>query len=78
STQPWLNSIPGQIILAPSNRADLQRYYNENFQAFALGTKPLNDQTWSDFLKGLDANVNAAKWEADTKKLLQDAGVLKK
>lgn len=78
STQPWLNSIPGQIILAPSNRADLQRYYNENFQAFALGTKPLNDQTWSDFLKGLDANVNAAKWEGDTKKLLQDAGVLKK
>jgi hypothetical protein len=56
----------------------LQRYYNENFQAFALGTKPLNDQTWSDFLKGLDANVNAAKWEADTKALLQAAGVLKK
>jgi len=78
STQPWLDSIPGQIILNPSNRADLQRYYNENFQAFALGTKPLNDQTWSDFLKGLDANVNAAKWEADTKKILQDAGVLKK
>jgi len=78
STQPWLDSIPGQLILKPSNQADLQRYYNENFQAFALGTKPLNDQTWADFLKGLDANVNAAKWEADTKKLLQDAGVLKK
>lgn len=77
-TQPWIDSVPGQIILAPSNRADFQRYYNENFQAFALGTKPLNDQTWSDYLKGLDANVNAAKWEADTIKLLKDAGVLKK
>lgn len=78
STQPWVDSIPGQIILAPSNRADFQRYYNENFQAFALGTKPLNDQTWSDFLKGLDTNMNAAKYEADTIKLLQDAGTLKK
>jgi putative aldouronate transport system substrate-binding protein len=78
STQPWLDSAQGQLIVNPTNRADLQRYYNENFQAFALGTKPLNDQTWADFLKGLDNNVSASKWEADTKKLLQDAGVLKK
>lgn len=78
STQPWQDSKPAQVIVNPSNRADLQRFYNENFQAFALGTKPLNDQTWSDFLKGLDANVNANKWEADAKKALQDAGVLKK
>jgi putative aldouronate transport system substrate-binding protein len=78
STQPWLDSTSGQLIINPTNRADLQRFYNENFQAFALGSKPLTDQAWSDFLKGLDNNVNAAKWEADTKKLLQDAGVLKK
>lgn len=78
STQPWQDSKPAQIILNPSNRADLQRFYNENFQAFALGSKPLNDQTWGDFLKGLDANVNANKWEADAKKTLQDAGFLKK
>ena len=78
STQPWLDSTPGQVIVNPSNRADLQRYYNENFQAFALGTKPLTDATWADFLKALDANFNATKWEADSKKILQDAGVLKK
>jgi putative aldouronate transport system substrate-binding protein len=77
STQPWVDSKPGQLIVFPANRADLQRYYNENFQAFALGTKPLNDQTWSDFLKGLDTNLNANKWEADAKKNLQDAGFLK-
>ncbi len=78
STQPWVDSKPGQLIVNPSNRADLQRFYNENFQGFALGTKPLNDQTWSDYLKALDANLNANKWEADAKKTLQDAGFLKK
>jgi len=77
STQPWVVSTAGNLIVNPSNRADLQRFYNENFQAFALGTKPLTDQTWADFLKGLDANLNAAKWEADAKSTLQKAGVLK-
>ncbi|MCI0478067.1 MAG: hypothetical protein L0Y55_17625, partial [Anaerolineales bacterium] len=78
STQPWVDSVPGQLIVNPSNRADLQRFYNENFQAFALGTKPLTEQTWADFLKSLDANVKANDWEAAAKKTLQDAGVLKK
>ena len=78
STQPWLDSTPGQVILKASNQADLQRYYNENFQGFALGTKPLTEQTWADFLKGLDANVKANEWETAAKKTLQDAGVLKK
>jgi putative aldouronate transport system substrate-binding protein len=77
STQPWVVSTAGNLIVNPSNRADLQRFYNENFQAFALGSKPLTDQTWADFLKGLDANLNAAKWEADAKSTLQKAGVLK-
>jgi putative aldouronate transport system substrate-binding protein len=78
STQPWQDSVPGNLIVNPANRADLQRFYNENFQGFALGTKPLTEQTWADFLKGLDTNLNAAKWEADAKKNLQDGGVLKK
>ena len=78
STQPWVDSKPGQLIVNPSNRADLQRFYNENFQAFALGSKPLTEQSWADFLKALDANVKANDWEAAAKKTLQDAGVLKK
>lgn len=73
STQAWVDSKPGQLIVYPSNRADLKRFYDENIIGFALGTKPLNDQTWADFLKGLD-NLGAAKWEADAKKTLQDAG----
>lgn len=77
STQPWLDSTPGNLIVNPKNRADLQRFYNENFQAFALGSKPLTDQTWSEFLKTLDSSLNANQWEADAKKALQGAGVLK-
>jgi len=78
AAQPWVDSKPGQLIVNPSNRADLQRFYNENFQAFALGTKPLNEQNWTEFLKTLDASLKANEWEAAAKKTLQDAGVLKK
>lgn len=73
STQAWVDSKPGQLIVYPSNRADLKRFYDENIIGFALGTKPLTDAAWADFLKGLD-NLGAAKWEADSKKILQDAG----
>jgi len=78
STQPWVDSTAGNLIVNPSNRADLQRFYNENFQAFALGSKPLNDTTWAEFLKTLDASLNASKWETDATKALTDAGALKK
>lgn len=73
STQAWTDSKPAQLIVFPSNRTDLKRFYDENIQGFVLGTKPLNDQTWADFLKGLDT-LGANKWEADAKKTLQDAG----
>jgi putative aldouronate transport system substrate-binding protein len=78
STQPWVDSTAGNLIVNPSNRADLQRFYNENFQAFALGTKPLTEATWAEFLKTLDSSLSANKWETDAKKALQDAGALKK
>jgi putative aldouronate transport system substrate-binding protein len=78
SGQPWQDSTAGNLIVNPANRADLQRFYNENFQAFALGTKPLTEASWAEFLKALDDRLNAAKWETDTRKILQDAGALKK
>ncbi len=77
SNQPWVNSRPQQLILKAANHADLQRFYNENIQAFALGTKPLNEQTWAEFLNTLDSSLMANKWEEDTRKILRDAGVLK-
>ncbi len=77
SSQPWLDSTAGNLIVNPKNRADLQRFYNENFQAFALGTKPLTDATWAEFLSTLDSSLAAKDWEASAKKNLQDGGVLK-
>ncbi len=77
SNQPWVNSRPQQLIVKASNHADLQRFYNENIQGFALGTKPLNDQTWAEFLATLDSSLNAKKWEEDTRTILKNAGVLK-
>ncbi len=76
STQPWLDSTAGNLIVNPKNRADLQRFYNENFQAFVLGTKPLNETTWAEFLSTLDSSLAAKDWEASALKNLQDGGVL--
>ncbi|MBI5304387.1 MAG: extracellular solute-binding protein [Chloroflexi bacterium] len=73
SSQPWTDSKPDKLITFPANRADLKRFYDENILGFVLGTKPLTDQSWADFLKGLDS-LGAAKWEAEAKKTLQDAG----
>lgn len=74
SSQPWVDSIPGQLIVFPSNRADLKRYFDENILGFVLGTKPLTDQSWADFVKSFDS-LGASKWEADAKKTLQDSGI---
>src|SRR5690606_24490950 len=77
STQPWVNPRPGQLILKAANHADLQRFYNENIQAFALRTQPLNEQTWAEFLATLDNSLKANKWEEDTRAILREEGVIK-
>ncbi len=74
--QPWLDGRAIQVINRPSNAADFERYYNQGLIEFALGQKPLNDQTWGEFLKGLDG-LGAKEYEAAAKKSLQDAGLLK-
>jgi putative aldouronate transport system substrate-binding protein len=75
-SQPWVDGRGVQIILPPANAADYSRYYNEGLIQFVLGQKPLNDQTWADYLKGLD-NLGAKDYEANAKKSLTDAGLLK-
>ncbi|MBI4785632.1 MAG: extracellular solute-binding protein [Chloroflexi bacterium] len=75
-SQPWVAGAPNQVINPHPKSADFNRFYNENIVQFALGIKPLNDQTWADFLKGLD-NLAAKDWEAAAKKDLQDAGFMK-
>jgi putative aldouronate transport system substrate-binding protein len=43
---------------------------------FVLGQKPLNEETWAEYLAGLDA-LGAAEWEAAAKQALTDSGILK-
>lgn len=75
-SQPWVDGRGVQVILPPSNAADFTRFYNEGLIQFALGQKPLNDQTWSEYLAGLDG-LGAKDYEASAKKALTDAGLLK-
>jgi putative aldouronate transport system substrate-binding protein len=43
---------------------------------FVLGQKPLNEETWAEYLAGLDS-LGAAEWEASAKQALMEAGLLK-
>jgi putative aldouronate transport system substrate-binding protein len=74
--QPWVDGAALQIVNPPPKAADFWRFYNENIVQFALGQKPLNDQTWGEFIKGLDG-LGAKEWEASAKKDLQDSGAMK-
>jgi len=74
--QPWVDARGVQVILPPANAADFDRYYNEGLIQFVLGQKPLNDDTWAEYLAGLDA-LGAADYEASAKQSLMDAGLIK-
>ncbi len=74
--QPWTNETAATVIDPPSNAADFSRYYGENITQFVLGQKPLNEQTWADFIKGLDT-LGAKTWETSAKKQVENAGFWK-
>jgi putative aldouronate transport system substrate-binding protein len=74
--EPWVDGRGVQVILPPANAADFDRYYNEGLVQFALGQVELNDDTWTEFLAGLDS-LGAAEYEAAAKQSLTDAGLLK-
>ena len=76
SKQPWTEATGWAIINPPSNAADFTRFYSEGLVKFVLGQQPLNDQTWADFIKGLDG-LGAKDWEATAKATLQASGFLK-
>ncbi len=75
-SQPWVDGRGVQVILPPANAADFNRYYAEGLLQFVLGQKELNDDTWAEYLAGLDA-LGAAEYEAAAKQALIDAGLLK-
>jgi putative aldouronate transport system substrate-binding protein len=74
--QPWVDGRGIQVILPPDNAADFDRFYSEGILQFVLGQKELNDDTWSEYLAGLDS-LGAAEYEASAKQALMDAGLLK-
>jgi putative aldouronate transport system substrate-binding protein len=74
-SQPWVDGRGIQVILPPVNAADFDRFYNEGLLQFVLGQVELNEQTWADYLAGLDA-LGAADYEAAARQALMDAGLL--
>lgn len=73
--QPWVDPRGVQVILPPDNAADFTRFYAEGMIQFVLGQKELNDETWAEYLAGLDS-LGAAEYEAAAKQALTDAGLL--
>ena len=74
-SQPWVDGRGVQVILPPANAADFDRFYNEGMLQFVLGQKELNEETWAEYLAGLDG-LGAADYEAAAKQALIDAGLL--
>lgn len=74
--QPWVDGRGIQVILPPANAADFDRYYSEGILQFVLGQKELTEETWAEYLAGLDS-LGAAEYEAAAKQALTDAGLLK-
>lgn len=74
-SQPWVDGRGIQVILPPSNAADFDRFYNEGLIRFALGQVELNEETWAEFLAGLDS-LGAREYEAAATQALEEAGLL--
>jgi putative aldouronate transport system substrate-binding protein len=73
--EPWVDGRGVQVILPPDNAADFDRFYSEGMLQFVLGQQELNEDTWAEYLAGLDS-LGAAEYEAAAKQALIDAGLL--
>lgn len=74
--QPWVDGRGIQVILPPANAADFDRFYSEGQLQFVLGQKELTEETWAEYLAGLDS-LGAKEYEASAKQSLEEAGLLK-
>ena len=74
--QPWTEATGWSIINPPPGGADFTRFYSENLVNFVLGQQPLNEQTWAEFIAGLDG-LGAKEYEAQAKETLLNSGFLK-
>ena len=74
--EPWVDATGAGAINPPSNAADFYRYYSEYLVKGALGQKPIDTASWTEYLKGLDG-IGAKDFEANAKKTLTASGFLK-
>jgi putative aldouronate transport system substrate-binding protein len=73
--QPWTEATGWMVINPPPGGADFTRFYSENLVKFALGQQPINEQTWTEFVNGLDG-LGAKDYEVQAKETLQNSGFL--
>lgn len=73
---PHVDITPVTLVKPAPNQADIDRYIAENVIQYILGQKPLDDASWSTFVKGLD-DLKVAAWVATAQKTLKDAGFAK-
>lgn len=71
--QPWTEATGTAIINSPDNAADFRTFYDSGLVAFVAGQQPLNEDTWNEFLAGLDG-LGAAEHEAEAKATLIASG----
>ena len=64
------------VISPPAHSADFTRFYSENIVKFVLGQQPLNEQTWEEFIAGLDS-LGAKDLEAAALQELKTSGFIK-
>ena len=74
--QPYTNSSAAAIINPPSNAADFLRFYSENIVQFVLGQKPLTEESWTEYVTGLDS-LGAKDVETAALQTLKNAGFIK-
>jgi putative aldouronate transport system substrate-binding protein len=74
--QPYTNSSGAAVINPPANAADFVRFYSENIVQFVLGQKPLTEESWAEYIAGLDS-LGAKDLEAAALKTLTDTGFIK-
>ena len=73
--QAYTNSSAAAIINPPANAADFLRFYSENIVQFVLGQKPLTEESWAEYIAGLDS-LGAKDLEANALQTLKDASFL--
>jgi len=73
--QAYTNSSGAAVINPPANAADFVRFYSENIVQFVLGQKPLTEESWAEYIAGLDS-LGAKELEESALQTLIDTGFI--